>query len=176
MTENRKADYPESLSFIFKHGWQLALPTMLAFSICVQSAPAQFNMNLGKNKPPNPKKKKYDNNNEYVPIQLKEPPDLPFLPPYTGAVYSNILSFNRVPNKPAFTMTFHVKELPEEVIAWYKDAFKANKWAPQKGGDSAKLASGRREGAMATVMVMKPILKGYKAQVYIVYKIYGKVK
>ena len=123
-----------------------------------------------------PRKKKYDNNNEYVPSQLKDPPDLPFLPPYTGAVYSNILSFNRVPGKPAFTLTFHVKDPPDEVIAFYKNAFKSNKWSPQKNGDSTKLASGRRMGAMATVMVMKPILKGYKSQVYIVYKIYGKIQ
>lgn len=151
------------------HGWQIILPTMLVSILLSQTAFAQS---------PVPHiKKKYDNNNEYVPTELKQPPDLPFLPPYPqGANYNNILSFNRVPDKPCFTLTFHVKEPPEDVIAFYKDAFKSNKWSPQVSVDSTKQAAGRRSGASATVLVMKPIMKGYKTQVYMVYKIYGKVK
>lgn len=152
-----------------KHGWQLVLPTMLVSCFLANSAVlAQF-----------PTAKKYDNNNEFVPETLTQPPDLPFLPPYSGsapAVYDNILAFKRQPDGPGYSLTFHVKESPEDVIAFYKGAFKNNRWLPQKAADSSKIVAGMRKGASATVTVMKPTRKGYLSQVYIVYKISGKVQ
>lgn len=152
-----------------QHGWRIFLPAMLALSfIYLPDATAQQFPKIGA--------KKYNNNNEFVPEHLSKPPDLPFLPPYSGAAppaYDSILAFRRKPDGPGYSLTFHVKETPEEVISFYKGAFKNNRWLPQKNADSSKIVSGMRKGAVATVTVMNPIMKGYKTQVYIVYKISG---
>ncbi len=157
------------------HGWQLVLPAMfslLSLLLMAQSvayAQSPFQM----------PKKKYNNDNEFVPENLKEPPSLPYLPPYSGSAppkYDSILAFKRKPEKPGFTLTFHVKETPEEVLAFYQNAFAQNKWKPQKGGDTTKIVSGIRKGALATVTIMKPVTPGYKTQVYIVYKVSGPIQ
>lgn len=157
---------------IESNGWQIYLPTILlltAFAhLSISPAQAQFGQN-----------KKYENNNEYVPEHLSKPPDLPFLPPYSGMappVFDNILAFKRQTDGPGYTMTFHVKDEPEQVLAFYKSAFESNRWLLQKKIDSSKMVGAVRKGAIVSVTVMKPITKGYKTQVYVVYKISGKVE
>lgn len=157
-----------------KHGWTIALSAMFCFCSFAQYADAQNRLQG----PPKPRKP-YNNDNEFVPDTLKTPPDLPFLPPYAGsapAQYDSILAFKRKSDGPGYSLSFHVKEPPEDVIAFYKNAFKNNKWDPQKGGDTTRIVSGMRKGAVATVTVMKPVLKGYKTQVYLVYKVSGKLQ
>lgn len=154
---------------LLQDGWQIILPAILALSfVLAPAASAQQFPKFGA--------KKYNNNNEFVPEHLTQPPDLPFLPPYSGSappVYDTILAFRRKPDGPGYSLTFHVKESPEEVVAFYKNAFKNNRWLPQKNADSSRIVSGMRKGAVATVTVMKPIVKGYRTQVYVVYKISG---
>jgi hypothetical protein len=165
ISSNKKADYLTSL--LTQNGWQVALSTVLVFGLMAQVCLAV---------PQTQQRRKYSNDNEYVPEQLKDPPDLPFLPPYPGAIYSNILAFRHMPKKPGYSLTFHVKEGPDEVLAFYRNAFQKSQWIRQKANDGPKNASAMRVGAVAAVTVMKPIVKGYKTQVYLVYKIYGKVK
>ena len=121
-------------------------------------------------------KKKYDNDNEYVPENATTPPDMPYLPPYAAQgtpVYSNILSWKRQKDGPAYSLTFHVKEEAPEVIGFYKNAFKDNKWQEQQA-NSSKMLSYMRGNCIASVVVMKPVLKGYKSQVYLTYKMFVK--
>ena len=166
----KKADLLESL-ITLKHGWQLMLPAMFFLLLLSQTAA------IGQN--PFETKKKYNNDNEFVPETLKTPPDLPYLPPFSGIAppqYGSMLCFKRKPDGPGYSVTFHVKDPPEDVIAFYKNAFKSNHWEPQKNADSTKIVSGMRKGAVATVTVMKAIQPGYKTQVYIVYKISGSLQ
>lgn len=166
----KKADPLESLQSL-RHGWQIFLPAMFALLLVTQSCA------YGQN--PFAPKKKYNNDNEFVPETLKTPPDLPYLPPFSGIappVYGSMLCFKKKPDGPGYSVTFHVKDPPEDVISFYKNAFKNNRWDAQKNADSTKIVSGMRKGAVATVTVMKPIMPGYKTQVYIVYKISGSLQ
>ncbi len=160
-----------------KHGWTIALSAMFCFCSFLSFAEEVVAQNRfqGPAKP----RKPYNNDNEFVPETLKQPPDLPFLPPYAGSSptkYDSILAFKRKSDGPGYSLSFHVKETPDEVIAFYKNAFKSNKWDPQKNGDTTKIVSGMRKGAVATVTVMKPVLKGYRTQVYLVYKVSGQIQ
>lgn len=150
------------------NGWQI-LPAIIVIFFAQTSiaAPPPYGSPI----------KKYNNDNEFVPEKLKDPPDMPFLPPYSASQpsYSNILAFKRVPDQPVYSLTFHVKETPEEVMAFYRGAFKNNKWTPPQKDSNPRTTSGSRPGATAIVNVMNPIQKGYRAQVYLLYRIYGKV-
>lgn len=124
-------------------------------------------------------KKKYVNDNEFVPENLKQPPDLPFLPPYSGQgqpKYDNLLVFKKKRNGPGYTETFHVKEYPQQVMSFYKNAFKENRWVLDKNAETGNMVGATRRGAVCTVTVMKPIFKGYNTQVYLIYKISGNVQ
>lgn len=177
MTGNIKGNQLSNAMPLFKkHGWTIALFAMFCLSPICQNAEAQQQRFIQPGKTP---KKPYNNDNEYVPETLKQAPDLPFLPPYSGSEptkYDSILAFKRKSDGPGYSLSFHVKEPPEEVIAFYKNAFKSNRWDPQKNGDTSKIVSGMRKGAIATVTVMKPFKKGYKTQVYLVYKISGSLQ
>lgn len=158
-------------------GWQLLLPTLFIFSVLLQFSAIQIQAADAQNPFAKPKKK-YNNDNEFVPETLKTPPDLPYLPPYSGGSpsYGSMLCFKRKPDGPGYSVTFHTKDPADDVVAFYRQAFKQNKWDPQKNADSTKIVSGVRRGAVATVTVMKPNMAGYKTQVYIVYKISGKLQ
>lgn len=171
MSSSKKSCAINQRRQIKRNGWQILLPTVLllsALQFSIDEARAQFGQS-----------KKYENNNEYVPEHLKTPPDLPFLPPYSGsapAQYDSILAFKRQTDGPGYTLTFHVKEESPQVLDFYRSAFKQNRWMLEKKSETAKMIGANRRGASVSVMVMNPITKGYKTQVYVVYKISGQVK
>lgn len=125
-----------------------------------------------------PPKKPYNNNNEYVAEHLKQPPDLPYLPPYGGHEpdYANILTWPKSKDGPCHTLTFYVKEQPSEVMAFYQQAVKNNGWEliPANCSDRMLAAKRSKPSAIFSVMVMNPVKKGYQCQVYMTYKIFGK--
>ncbi len=161
----------------FEHGWLttstiFALVSLLTF---LPIANAQPKFQFIRQAP----KKKYVNDNEFVPDTLKQPPDLPFLPPYSGQSqpkFDNLLVFKKKRNGPGYTETFHVKETPQQVMDFYKNAFRDNRWVLDKNAETSNMVGATRKGAVCTVTVMKPIYKGYNAQVYLIYKISGNVQ
>lgn len=99
---------------------------------------------------------------------------MPYIPRYPNKQeIANVLSWPNAKRGPAWSVTSHVKEAPEEVINFYKGALKQNKWELLNGRNTDKMLSARRGKALFNVMVMQPVLKGYRSQVYMTYKIYG---
>jgi hypothetical protein len=114
-------------------------------------------------------KKKLTNNGI---VQLDTPPDLPYMPPFPGAVYQQINSRPNAQDGPGFNMTFHTSMATPDVLSFYKDAFKRNSWV-MMGGASDRSMAAMRKGTMFNVTCMRPYVKGYSTQVTIGYKIYS---
>ncbi len=104
-------------------------------------------------------------------VTLDQPPDLPYLAPFPGAVYQSILSRPNDSGGPGFSLTFHTTASSDAVQNFYKDVFRRNNWVLIDGA-TARAMTGMRKNTVCNVTCMTPYKKGFNTQVLVGYKIF----
>jgi hypothetical protein len=106
------------------------------------------------------------------PIQpLKDAPEFPDLPPYSGKA-----KFVRGYIQPtdtgwiSYQVSLLVKESPEEVKDWYVNAFNMYQWKILNNSKRAVTANGKT-GHMCTVIINDTKQPGFKSQISVLYNV-----
>lgn len=112
---------------------------------------------------PQTKDKRFEN------IQtLKESPELPQLPGYSGKQSKFFHGFVQ-PTDQGWTnyqLTYLCKESPSDVKDWYQNAFNSYQWKTVRAGGQT-LSANHKDGHICTVITHKTNEQGYKTQLAI---------
>lgn len=117
----------------------------------------------------------YNNDNEHVGEFLTSIPDLPYLPLYPGKiVFERAVRWQKSGGRVAYSITFHARELPENVIDWYRSMFQSYKWLVEKENSGPKLTEARMGKYFhVRAMAMHSARKDYPANIHLTYSITG---
>jgi hypothetical protein len=100
---------------------------------------------------------------------LKEAPDLPQLPAYSGK--SKFLQGCLQPTERGWTnyqMSYLAKEAPLEVKDWYQNVFNSYQWKTIHAGQQS-LSANHKDGHVCTVIVNNATEAGYRTQLRVYY-------
>ncbi len=113
-------------------------------------------------------------NPEFKSERLTKPVDMPFLPPYSGKNVEFVTGtvFPAVKGGPSVTMEFSVREKPQEVLDWYKAAFKEHKWKSLDDMTGANGLAAMNSHNICQIMTLGPSKKGAKCDFLLRYKFY----
>lgn len=134
------------------------------FSTAAPSAQSQVSQN---NAQPGGTRRN-DPKNEHI-QPLKEAPELPQLPAYSGK--SKFFQGYVQPTERGwvtYQLSYYVKEAPRDVRDWYQNAFNSYQWTTMRAG-AQSLSANHKDGHICTVTINTTKEPGYQTQLALFY-------
>lgn len=111
--------------------------------------------------------------NAYDTVSVHTPPELPYLPPWSGKkpLFIQGLTFPRLMPRQIYTLIYQYKEPKDQVMEWYRDTLQSNNWwiQPEACTDSVITARHKEQPIDVSIQVSNGGQSGYKCTTQIRY-------
>lgn len=104
-------------------------------------------------------------------VNLQQPPDLPYIPPFPNAEYMLISSRPNDPGGPGFLLMFLTPNNPAQIMEFYKGAIAKNSWVLMPGATLQNMSAMRKNTNFCVSCYAD---KKGKTKVVVGYKIFAK--